>query len=145
MKWARLYNPMMRWLLRSPLHGIVSRNLLLITFAGRKSGKIYTVPVEYIHQDETLYVLSWPERVWWRNLRGGVAVTVQLRGEALPAIAHASLGDVEQFTHVMTVYLSRHPDRAEMMGVGRTSDGSLNADDLTRRADKIVVITLQLG
>ena len=32
----------MKFVLRSPLHGMVSKTVLLITFTGRKSGKTYT-------------------------------------------------------------------------------------------------------
>ncbi len=31
-------------ILRSPLHGLLSHNTLLLSFQGRKSGKIYTKP-----------------------------------------------------------------------------------------------------
>ena len=47
MKWSKLYNPLMKWLLRSPLHGVVSKMYLLVTFTGRKSGTVYSTPVEY--------------------------------------------------------------------------------------------------
>ena len=42
-----IFNPFMVWLLRSPLHKLASKNTLLITFTGRKSGKKYTTPVNY--------------------------------------------------------------------------------------------------
>lgn len=35
----RVINPLMEALLRSPLHGLVSDSLLLVTFTGRKSGR----------------------------------------------------------------------------------------------------------
>lgn len=31
----------------SPLHGLLSRQLLLVTFTGRKSGKTFTTPAMY--------------------------------------------------------------------------------------------------
>ena len=36
----RLINPHVRALLRSPLHGLMSRNTLLLSFNGRKTGKL---------------------------------------------------------------------------------------------------------
>ena len=41
----------MKFILRSPLHGMVSKYLTLITFTGRKSGKNYTTPVSYSQDD----------------------------------------------------------------------------------------------
>jgi len=40
-------NVFMGGILRSPLHVLLSRNTLLITFKGRRSGKQFTTPVNY--------------------------------------------------------------------------------------------------
>ena len=44
-KW--IMNPAIKLILRSPLHGLMSKRLLLITFTGRKSGKQFTTPLGY--------------------------------------------------------------------------------------------------
>ena len=79
------YNPLMAFLLRSPLHGFASKNLLLLTVTGRRSGKPITTPVNYVRDGETLLVVSWKERTWWRNLRGGAPVTLRLQGRDVRA------------------------------------------------------------
>ena len=73
-------NPIVSAILRSPLHGILSGSLLLLTFAGRKTGKAYTIPVGYTRDGETLLLFT--DRAWRKNLRGagGVPVTVRLQG-----------------------------------------------------------------
>lgn len=78
----RTVNPVLRVLLRSPAHGLVSGHLMLLTVTGRKSGRTFTFPVGYHQDGDRLRVnLDWPERKrWWRNLRGGAPVTVVLRG-----------------------------------------------------------------
>jgi hypothetical protein len=43
----RVINPLVRWLIRSPLHWLASRRLALITYTGRRSGRAYTIPVGY--------------------------------------------------------------------------------------------------
>jgi len=74
------FNPIMKWLIASPLHSLVSNNMMLITYKGWKSRKLYTTPVNYIRDNNTLYVTSLRERTWWRNLRDGVLVTLRLQG-----------------------------------------------------------------
>jgi hypothetical protein len=74
------YNGPMAWLLRSPLHRLVSKNMMLLTYLGRKSGKRYDVPVSYVQDGDGFSVTSMRERTWWRNLRGGAGVRVQLAG-----------------------------------------------------------------
>jgi hypothetical protein len=79
----RTLNPLVRGLLASPAHGVVSRKLLLLTVTGRKSGRKFTFPTAYKRDGETLTIpIEWPERkLWWRNLREAAPVEVRLRGE----------------------------------------------------------------
>lgn len=43
----KVINPIVKGLLRSPLHGLMSKNTMLIEFKGRKSGRMFTTPVSY--------------------------------------------------------------------------------------------------
>jgi F420H(2)-dependent quinone reductase len=78
----RTLNPVVRGLLASPAHGVVSRHLLLLTVTGRKSGKRFTFPTAYKLEGDRLTIpIEWPERkLWWRNLRQPAAVELRLRG-----------------------------------------------------------------
>ena len=67
----------MKLLLRSPLHGLVSKRLMLLTMTGRKSGKQYSIPVGYTQVAETLYFGT--NGKWKNNLRGKAPVRVRLR------------------------------------------------------------------
>jgi deazaflavin-dependent oxidoreductase (nitroreductase family) len=80
------------WLLRSPLHHLMSSSTMLTTFSGRKSGKTYTTPVNYVRDDHTLLVVSPKDRLWWRNLRGGAPVTVCVRAQTLQGVGRAFEG-----------------------------------------------------
>jgi deazaflavin-dependent oxidoreductase (nitroreductase family) len=89
-------NPLLRALLRSPLHRIVSGRLALITVTGRRSGREYTFPVGYRRDgDRVLVGVEWPERkVWWRNLRGGGPVRIRVAGRDHPG--HAQVREDER-------------------------------------------------
>lgn len=82
----RVVNPAVSALLRSPLHGLVSDDLALVTFTGRRSGREFTTPVGYHELDDgrTLILTHSP---WWKNLRDGGPVTLRVRGEDREAIA----------------------------------------------------------
>lgn len=73
-------NPFMKWLLRSPLHRAVSSTYLLITVTGRKSGAVYTTPVQYKAEGDKLYIVTREGYTWWKNLRGGAEVQLHLHG-----------------------------------------------------------------
>ncbi len=74
-------------LLRSPLHFLASGHMMLVTFTGHKSGKVYTTPVEYCRDNERVIFFTQRGRVWWKNLRDGAAVTVRIAGRDLPGQA----------------------------------------------------------
>jgi hypothetical protein len=78
----RTANPVVRGLLRTPLHRFVSGRLALITVTGRRSGRTYTFPVGYEQDgDRVTITVGWPSRkLWWRNLRGGGQVRLRLKG-----------------------------------------------------------------
>jgi len=44
----KLYNPVVAAVLRSPLHGVMSDSVMLLTYRGRKSGKVLTTPISYV-------------------------------------------------------------------------------------------------
>jgi hypothetical protein len=72
-------------LLRSPLHVLMSQQTMLLTLQGRKTSKIYTIVVTYVQDGKTVFVLS--RANWWKNLRGGAQVLLQLRGKAVKGFA----------------------------------------------------------
>ena len=83
----RWYNPLMRWLLRSPIHWLVSKDILLIIFTGRKTGRTYSTPINYSRHGEVIQLISNRNRAWWHNLAGGAPVSLWLRGKLVPATA----------------------------------------------------------
>jgi deazaflavin-dependent oxidoreductase (nitroreductase family) len=78
----RTANPLVRAVLGSPLHPLLSRGLALITVTGRRSGRRFTFPVGYRQDADRVTInVGWPERKrWWRNLRDGDQVEIQIRG-----------------------------------------------------------------
>ena len=88
---------------------------MLLTVTGHTSGRRYTIPVNYTRRDKNLYVISRPERTWWRNLRQAAPVTLLLRGRERtgqgelvrpddPAVKSALEGSR------LAKVLARHPD-----------------------------------
>jgi hypothetical protein len=94
-------------ILQSPLHGVLSGSVLLVTYTGRISDRTFTVPVLYAGRNEELlvYVGHHERKHWWRNLRGGAPVHVRLRGADLAGSARVVDGEPT----VRAGYLERFP------------------------------------
>ena len=71
-------NPTLRFLLKTPLGGLIG-DFMLVTFTGRKSGKRYSTPVSAHHLDGDLYVVL--EAQWKYNFRDGADAEVSYRGK----------------------------------------------------------------
>ncbi len=60
-------NVLVRILLRTPLHWLISHNTMLLWVTGRKTGKVYNIPVSYTRDGKDLVVFT--DAPWWKNLR----------------------------------------------------------------------------
>ena len=134
MRWQKLYNPIVRWLLRSPLHGLMSGSTMLITFYGHKSGKAYTTPVNYVWDDHTLLVVSRTDRLWWRNLRGGAPVTVYVRAQRLNGIGQVFEGEKAVEEGGLLTMLRKVPAYRRYWGVKFDENGQPSGQELLRVA-----------
>lgn len=85
-----LVNPVVAWLLRTPLHDLLSDRVMLLIVTGRRSGAAIRLPVLYERHADTLTVISRPSRLWWRNLEDGAPVQLVLRGARLSGHATVS-------------------------------------------------------
>ncbi len=93
MRRQRLYNPIVVSLLRSPLHGVMSKSVMLLTYRGRRSAREFTTPVSYVRDGDNLLVVGSRDHSWWKNLRGGAPVLARVRGRSLEGIAEAFEGE----------------------------------------------------
>ncbi|MFB6353571.1 MAG: nitroreductase/quinone reductase family protein [Halobacteriales archaeon] len=141
----RLVNPLVAGLLRSPLHGLASDALMLVTYTGRQSGRTYTTPVGYEAVDGTLYVTSQTDRVWWRNLRGGADVTVRLRGEVREGHA-AVIEDDAAVADYVRGFIDRHGlDALGRIALSVDAETVPDRDALEAGLDEVVVVEIELA
>ena len=75
----KLVNPMLGLLLRTPLAGPARKQLMVLSFTGRKTGRPYSIPVSAHVIDNDLYALTGAP--WKQNFRGGAAAEVVYDGK----------------------------------------------------------------
>ena len=141
------YNKIMIGLLESPLHSFLSKNMLVITYTGRKSGKAFSLPVNYLLDDGLegglLYTASQKDRVWWRNLRAGKPISLRLRGQdvkAIPTVIEDQAGVRQLFER----YFELSPGLARYFQVELDEQGKASAADLDACARDRVMITFKV-
>jgi hypothetical protein len=78
----RAVNPVMRFLLGTPLAGSARKHMMVMSFTGRKSGRPYSIPVSAHVIDNELYSLT--SAPWKNNFRDGADAEVLLDGKRTP-------------------------------------------------------------
>ena len=115
-----LFNPLVKWLLVSPAHGLLSKKMMLISVKGRKTGKTYTTPVEYGQKkDGCIEVVTSIDHEWWKNLRGGGEVKMCIKGKEIAGVAHVSQERAAIADALRTVYPKITSEQVEILSPGR--------------------------
>jgi hypothetical protein len=126
-------------LLRSPLHGLISGAVMLVSVKGRRSGRIISTPVNYVRDGNALWTVSLPERQWWRNLRGGAPVTLRLAGRNVAAQG-AARETSEDAAAGLARIIERQPALRARLGLPAPTPGTSDADLFRAAGSKKVVI-----
>ena len=75
----RAVNPAVKFLLGTPLGGSLRRQMMVLNFTGRKSGRHYSIPVSAHRLDNALYALA--SAGWTANFRDGATAEVLWDGK----------------------------------------------------------------
>lgn len=137
-----IVNRTMKFVLRSPLHGMVDKQILLITFTGRKSGKTYTTPVSYSQSGDQVVIFTHAD--WWKNLRGGAPVSLRIRGQKLQGLAEPIADDKQAVAAGLAEHLRKVRSDAKYYGVTFDDHENPRADEVERAAQSVAMIRIQL-
>lgn len=135
-------NRTMSWLLRSPFHRVLSGSIMLITFSGRKSGKIYTTPISYSRQGAQ--IIAFTHSPWWKNLRDGSQVTLRLQGRDQQGYAQAVADAPATILPYLRIHLQQVQRDARFYAVKVDANGHPNEADLAQAAHESVLIRITL-
>lgn len=129
----RYINIIMRLLLRSPLHRLLSSTTLVLGLAGRKSKHRYNIPISYIRTGDSLTCFTntrWS--IWWKNLYNGAPVRVRLAGQDRHGIATANGATPDVVHERLQLFLHQFPRTAHRYNVRLMADGTPNGEDIMR-------------
>ena len=138
------YNKWIGRILKSPLHRLVSRNMVLLSYTGLRSGKAYETPVNYVRQGNCLLVTSQRHRTWWRNFMDGAPLRVWLEGKAIDAHASVVLDPADVALN-LSVYLAATPKLAKYYQIRMEPQGHLNTSDIDNAAKNRLIVRIELA
>ena len=125
-----LINPFVAFLARSPLHFLISHQVLIIQFKGRKSGKQYLVPVSY-HEHESSYTcVTLRSNIWWRNLKEVSHTKIWLKGTLKNAQIDLEFNNDQIVESTLRDLVTNNRVDAYFAKIKLNKDGSPDSDDL---------------
>ena len=141
----RLLNPITRVIARSPLHGLVSDNVVVLIFPGIKSGRIYSIPGSYLETSgkEIICVTDRPY-IWWRNLINNNNIQILLRGELLNAEVEVESENDDLIAEKLTAMCIHSKIDAYFANVGFKNNIPIE-EDIIAAASNMVLIKLSIN
>jgi len=139
----KIMNPVMKGLLRSPLHRLLDGTLVLLTYTGRKTGRQYTIPIGYFVWGEG-ELLSFSSARWWTNLRGSAPLTLLLKGRRVHAVPTV-IEEHEAVIDTLEEFIKRLGPRAtRRLPIGLPRDREPTRDDLRNVPRGIALIHFRI-
>ena len=136
-----LFNPLVIFLASTPLHFLFSHNIVVLKIKGVRSGKMYTIPVSYLKTKSGIICMTESGGLWWKNLRLGQQVEIQLAGKRLSANATVEAEDVGKIATALEKFCRNSRASAYFAKVA-VSNGQPNDDHIQAAAPNHVLIEI---
>ena len=140
----RIINPPVRSLLRSPFHGLMSKNTLLLEFKGRKSNRALSTPISYYIKEKTAHCFTSQSFSWWKNLTNGQTVHLTIRGEKWKSEPYVEATNLPVLRAQLDLFLRAVPRDASHAGVSLDHNGMPAAEDILKAVPNMVYLQFPL-
>ena len=127
---------------KSPLHIILSNNVVVLHVKGAKTGKLYKIPVSLLElEPNKLCCVTNRENLWWKNLVGSQLSKTRLKGRLLDSTLTATIDDENQIEAYLDA-LCRHSRVDGFFAKVSYQNGEPLKQDIIAAARKMVAITV---
>lgn len=138
-------NPLIKRLIDSSLGGPMNKQLLLLRYRGRKSGRTFTTPVGYFREGDTIVMVTSPTYRWWPNFVGGAEAELRLPEGWRGGRVEVVMPDDPRYDETVAFQVSRRgPAMLRSFGLDVDDRGRVSAESKATAATKahLVLATL---
>jgi len=138
-----LANTVVRPLLRSPFHALLSSRLMLVSYVGAKTGKAYTFAVGYFgwHDGD---ILAFSSANWPNALRSAKDVRVLVKGRWSAAEPTVVTQTQQKADTLQEFARCKVPRAAKGLMLGLPDDRQPNRQELLDAAAKTTIVSFNL-
>jgi hypothetical protein len=140
----KVLNPIMKGILKSPLHGAMSKNIGIIEFTGRRSGRAMSTPVTYHIKDGRIHCLTSKESTWWKNLVDVDQAAMVIQRRRIVARPTVVTDDLQVLQAALTDILTAVPRDASFSNVRLDENKIPNADDIAAAVPGMVYVSFPI-
>ena len=140
-----LINPFVALLARSPLHFIISHQVLVIQFKGRRSGKPYRVPVSYHERGSSYTCVTLRSNIWWRNLKDVSHTQIWLKGKLMNVKIDLEFNNDQIVESTLRDLVTGNKVDAYFAKIKLNKAGSPDTEDLLQAAKLHTVLKFSIG
>lgn len=138
-------NPIVKPLLRSPLHSLLPKYWALLTYTGRRTHKRYSFPIRVArYKDEFIVVPGCFDEIpaaWWRNFRTESLVDLRYRGKSMECFARAIEDEEPVAVPRLAAYLRHFP--SEQVGITVETPETVFQKLVTAAAKTYPIVTIR--
>ncbi len=138
-----LLNTFMRGVLRSPLHRVASKSVLIISFNGRRSGRTISTPISYLREGDTVTLFT--SAAWRKNLSGGALVRLWIAGREYCGWAETCEDDKPAVAAGLARFLTQVSGDARFYGVTLDANKVPDPAQVTAAAQRVTMIQVKLS
>ncbi len=143
-----LINAFMKLLLKSPLHSLLSKEIMVLEFQGRKSGKKIQTPVSYTISENEVLCFTTKDGGWWHNFRNTqttpLPVIVLIAGRYSSGTAIALHSSEAEIAAELQTFLIAIPGNAAYHGIKLDPSRRPVQADLAAAINDCVLIRIKL-
>jgi hypothetical protein len=125
-----LANVPMRRILSLPIRTPLSKQLMLATIVGRRTGRVYRQPISYARQDDGTLLTPGGGR-WKLNLDPAVPVSLRIAGRDVRARPEL-VGDIDEVARLLGVVAAANRRAGAFVGVPADENGRFDREALER-------------
>jgi len=138
----RFINPIVRLILKSPIHFLISHQILLFRVVGRRSKRIFEIPASFAHINDSLVCVTLRANLWWKNFKNIETQEIYFRGKKIKKNISINFTDNAFVREKLKELIEHNPIDAFFAGVKLDRNKVPNSADLDKAAELHTVIIL---
>jgi hypothetical protein len=139
-----LKNPLEKIILKSPLHGLLSEDLALVSFTDHRTGKKLSFAVEYQREKRFVRIVCSRKENCWRKFTFGSPIEITIKGTNYHGWAEI-IEDREEMIKEWKALFRHRPETAKELGIELSESGEIEIPDSAEILSEYAILRIDIS